>query len=154
MVKAIRYSEAHPHSNWAKGKAKAPASRRGNKELQAQAVALSLHSWNNTVDDWARLEECVNALGAAAPAAARRALESRKRSMRVLAKRHVATCLIWIDKAFHAGWRVVRWCDVQEAFTIVSPAYPRRPSVTLGHYTDERAAWRGAANLARLADSG
>lgn len=55
----------------------------------------------------------------------------------------------WIDKAFHAGWRV-SWCDVQEAFTITTPAYPRHPSVTLGHYAEERAAWRGAANLCRL----
>lgn len=69
----------------AKAKAKPVTSRRGNKELQAQAVALSLHSWNNTVDDWARLEQAVTQLGASAPAAAKRALESRKRSMRLLA---------------------------------------------------------------------
>lgn len=55
----------------------------------------------------------------------------------------------WIDKAFLAGWRV-RWCDDVEGHVIVSPARPRRPSVTIGHYTDERAAWRGAANLARI----
>lgn len=60
-------------------------SRRGNKELQAQALALSLHSWNNTVDDWRRLAECVTQLGASAPATARRAVESYRRSMRVLA---------------------------------------------------------------------
>jgi hypothetical protein len=59
-------------------------SRRGNKELQAQAVALSLHSWNNTREDWARLEECVTQLGAAAPKAAKAALESYQRSMRKL----------------------------------------------------------------------
>lgn len=67
----------------AKVKAK-PANRRGNKELQAQALALSLHSWNNSPDDWARLAECVNALGASAPKVARRLVESRQRSMRVL----------------------------------------------------------------------
>jgi hypothetical protein len=55
----------------------------------------------------------------------------------------------WIDKAFLAGWRV-RWCDEVEGFVIDSPAAPRRPSVTLGHYSDERSAWRGAANLSRL----
>jgi hypothetical protein len=54
----------------------------------------------------------------------------------------------WIDKAFLAGWRV-RWCDDVAGHVIVSPARPRHPSVTLGHYTDERAAWRGAANLAK-----
>jgi hypothetical protein len=70
----------------AKVKAKPPvASRRGNKELQAQAVALSMHSWNNTPDDWQRLADCVNALGASAPKTARLLVESRQRSMRVLA---------------------------------------------------------------------
>jgi hypothetical protein len=68
----------------AKVNAKAPT-RRGNKELHAQAIALSLHSWNNTVEDWQRLADCVNALGASAPAQARRLVESRTRSMRVLA---------------------------------------------------------------------
>lgn len=62
-----------------------PASRRGNAVLRAQALALSMHSWNNTPDDWQRLADCVNALGAAAPANARLLVESRKRSMRVLA---------------------------------------------------------------------
>lgn len=66
-------------------KPQAVVSRRGNAELRAQAIALSLHSWNNTVEDWRRLEDCVNALGAAAPQDARRLVESRKRSMRVLA---------------------------------------------------------------------
>jgi hypothetical protein len=55
----------------------------------------------------------------------------------------------WIDKAFLAGWRV-RWCDENLAFVIDTPARPRRPSVSLGHYSDERSAWRGAANLSRL----
>lgn len=62
-----------------------PVNRRGNKELQAQAVALSLHSWNNSPDDWARLADCVNALGASAPKTARRLVESRQRSMKLLA---------------------------------------------------------------------
>lgn len=54
----------------------------------------------------------------------------------------------WIDRAFVAGWRV-RWLEDLDAFTIVSPAVPRRPSLELGCYADERAAWRGAANLAK-----
>jgi hypothetical protein len=69
----------------AKVKAKAPTSRRGNRELHAQALALSLHSWHNTREDWLRLEDCVTQLGASAPASAKRAIESYKRSMRVLA---------------------------------------------------------------------
>jgi hypothetical protein len=55
----------------------------------------------------------------------------------------------WIDKAFLQGWRV-RWCDENQAFVIDTPALPRRPSLALGHYSDERSAWRGAANLSRL----
>jgi hypothetical protein len=55
----------------------------------------------------------------------------------------------WIDKAFLAGWRV-RWCDDLGAYTVVTPGAPRHPEVYLGFYTEERAAWRGAANLARL----
>jgi hypothetical protein len=55
----------------------------------------------------------------------------------------------WIDKAFLQGWRV-RWCAENLAFVIDTPTLPRRPSVTLGHYSDERSAWRGAANLSRL----
>jgi dihydroxyacid dehydratase/phosphogluconate dehydratase len=58
------------------------ASRRGNAELHAQAIALSLHTWNNTVADWQALEEVVTQLGAAAPKAAKEALASRQRSMR------------------------------------------------------------------------
>lgn len=60
------------------------ASRRGNKELQAQCLALCLHSWNNTSEDWQRLERAVTQLGAAAPARAKEALASYKYSMRVL----------------------------------------------------------------------
>lgn len=52
----------------------------------------------------------------------------------------------WIDKAFLAGWRV-RWCDDVDGFIIETPARPRHPSVSLGHYTTERSAWHGAANL-------
>jgi hypothetical protein len=65
--------------------AKAKPSRRGNAELHAQAVALSLHPWNNSVGDWAALEEVVTQLGAAAPKAAKEALASRQRSMKKLA---------------------------------------------------------------------
>lgn len=69
----------------AKVKAKPVVNRRGNKELQAQALALSMHSWNNTREEWARLEDCVTRLGASAPAAAKRAIESYRHSMRKLA---------------------------------------------------------------------
>lgn len=70
--------------------AKAKPSRRGNAELHAQAVALSLHPWNNTVADWAALEEVVTQLGAAAPKAAKDALASRQRSMKVMKNPWVA----------------------------------------------------------------
>ncbi|WGD50737.1 hypothetical protein QA641_34910 [Bradyrhizobium sp. CB1650] len=63
------------------GKAKS-ASRRGNAELHAQAVALSLHPWNNSMADWQALEDVITQLGAAAPKAAKEALASRQRSMR------------------------------------------------------------------------
>lgn len=62
----------------------AKTSRRGNAVLHAQALALSLHPWNNTVSDWQALESVVTQLGAAAPKAAKAALDSRKRSMRKL----------------------------------------------------------------------
>jgi hypothetical protein len=62
----------------------ASVSRRGNKELQAQCLALCLHSWNNTREDWMRLEQAVTQLGAAAPARAKQALASYQRSMRVM----------------------------------------------------------------------
>ncbi|WP_316235080.1 MULTISPECIES: hypothetical protein [unclassified Bradyrhizobium] len=63
----------------------AVVNRRGNKELQAQCLALTLHSWNNSREDWQRLEAAVTQLGAAAPARAKAALASYQRSMRVLA---------------------------------------------------------------------
>lgn len=59
-----------------------PASRRGNAELHARAVALSLHPWNNSMADWQALEDVITQLGAAAPKAAKEALASRQRSMR------------------------------------------------------------------------
>lgn len=61
-----------------------PASRRGNAELHAQAVALSLHPWNNSVADWQALESVVTQLGAAAPKAAKDAVASRQRSMKMM----------------------------------------------------------------------
>lgn len=64
------------------GKAK-PASRRGNAELHGQAVALSLHPWNNSVADWQALESVVTQLGAAAPKA-KDAVASRQRSMKMM----------------------------------------------------------------------
>lgn len=54
----------------------------------------------------------------------------------------------WIDAAWRAGWRVKP--DALGGYTVVSPAAPRRPSLELGHYADERAALRGAANMARM----
>jgi hypothetical protein len=64
--------------------AKAKPSRRGNAELHAQAVALSLHPWKNSVTEWKSLEDVVTQLGAAAPKAAKEALASWKRSMKKL----------------------------------------------------------------------
>jgi len=48
-----------------------------NAVLHAQAITLSLHSWRNTEADWQAL---------AAPKTAKAALESPKRSMRLLPK--------------------------------------------------------------------
>lgn len=67
----------------ATAKPKGP-SRRGNATLHAQAIALSLHPWNNTSTDWARLEDAVTQLGASAPKAAKAALASRGRAMKAL----------------------------------------------------------------------
>jgi hypothetical protein len=39
-----------------------------------QAIALSLHPWNNTADDWATLRALVFKMGRSAPAAAKAAL--------------------------------------------------------------------------------
>jgi hypothetical protein len=55
----------------------------------------------------------------------------------------------WIDHACGAGWKVA-WREALQGFVIITPKAPRRPSEELGHYTEERAAWRGAANLCRL----
>jgi hypothetical protein len=43
-----------------------------------------MYHWNNSVSDWQVLESVVTQLGAAAPKAAKAAVESRKRSMRIL----------------------------------------------------------------------
>ena len=67
----------------AKAKSK-PASKRGNADLHARATALSETRWNNTVADWQELENVVTQLGAAAPKAAREAVTSHKRSMRLM----------------------------------------------------------------------
>lgn len=69
----------------AKVQTKPSSNTRGNGVLRAQALALSMHPWNNTVQDWANLEDAVTRLGASAPKAAVDALASRKRSMRILA---------------------------------------------------------------------
>lgn len=57
-------------------------SKRGNAELHAQAVALSMHTWKNSQADWLALENVVTQLGAAAPRAAKDALASHQRSMK------------------------------------------------------------------------
>jgi hypothetical protein len=62
----------------------ATPSKRGNAELQAQALALTANSWSNTVSDWAKLEHVVTQLGAAAPKPAKLALASWQRSMKKL----------------------------------------------------------------------
>ena len=61
-----------------------PNSKRGNAELHAQVTALSASPWNNAVADWQALENVVTQLGAAAPKAAKDAVASRKRSMRLM----------------------------------------------------------------------
>jgi hypothetical protein len=61
-----------------------PASRRGNAELHAAVTRLTKRAWANTVADWQELEEAVTQLGAAAPKAAKEALASRLRSMKVM----------------------------------------------------------------------
>ena len=43
-----------------------------------QAVALSLHPWNNNSEDWKRLADVVFRLGRGAPKAARDALAARR----------------------------------------------------------------------------
>jgi hypothetical protein len=61
-----------------------PNSKRGNPDLHAKAVSLSERPWKNSVSDWQELDEVVTQLGAAAPRAAKEALASRQRSMRLL----------------------------------------------------------------------
>ncbi|MCP3400387.1 hypothetical protein [Bradyrhizobium sp. CCGB20] len=55
----------------------------------------------------------------------------------------------WIDYATGKGWKVA-WREAVEGYVIITPKAFRRPSEELGHYTEERAAWRAAANLCRL----
>lgn len=55
----------------------------------------------------------------------------------------------WIDDAHRKGWKV-QWREAVGGYVIITPKAFRRPSVELGCYSDERAAWRGAANLCRL----
>lgn len=61
-----------------------PNSKRGNAQLHAQATALSAAPWNNSVADWQALEGVVTQLGAAAPKAAKDAVASRQRSMKMM----------------------------------------------------------------------
>lgn len=46
---------------------------------RAQAIALSLHPWHNTADDWKALQRVVNDLGRSAPKMARDALAQHRR---------------------------------------------------------------------------
>jgi hypothetical protein len=45
--------------------------------LRNMAIALSLHPWNNSPEEWQRLQEAVAELGATAPKAAKAALAAR-----------------------------------------------------------------------------
>ena len=65
-------------------KKRKPATKRGNADLHAAATRLSERAWANTVADWQELEHVVTQLGAAAPKAAKEALTSRQRSMRMM----------------------------------------------------------------------
>lgn len=51
--------------------------RRPHSELRKMALALSLHSWNNSTDEWRRLEAAVVMLGRRAPEAAKAVLANR-----------------------------------------------------------------------------
>jgi hypothetical protein len=57
-----------------------------------------------------------------------------------------------INEARGAGWKVA-WREAVEGYVIITPKAPRRPSEELGHYTEERAAWRATANLHRLREA-
>ncbi|MCP1757905.1 hypothetical protein [Bradyrhizobium elkanii] len=59
-------------------------SKRGNADLHAQAITLSQRPWGNSAAEWKALEAVVTQLGAAAPKAAKEAIASRQRSMRLL----------------------------------------------------------------------
>jgi hypothetical protein len=61
-----------------------PVSRRGNADLHAAVARLTERAWANTVADWKELEAAVTQLGAAAPKAAKDAVASWKRSMRMM----------------------------------------------------------------------
>jgi hypothetical protein len=55
----------------------------------------------------------------------------------------------FINAARGKGWKV-QWREAVEGYVIITPKAPRRPSEELGWYTEERAAWRGAAACARF----
>jgi hypothetical protein len=59
----------------------------------------------------------------------------------------------WIDRAWGAGWKV-QWREDVGGYVYVSPRMPRRPSEDFGWFSDERAAWRAAANSCRMRDGG
>jgi hypothetical protein len=53
-----------------------------------------------------------------------------------------------INAASARGYRVA-FDEESEGWIITTPKAPRRPSVDLGTYSDQQAAWRGAALLAQ-----
>lgn len=55
----------------------------------------------------------------------------------------------WIDYATGKGWKVA-WREELQGYVYITPKAFRRPSEELGHFTEERAAWRAAANACRL----
>lgn len=56
---------------------------------------------------------------------------------------------LWIDHACGKGWKVA-WREELQGYVIITPKAFRRPPEELGHYTDERTAWKRAANLCRI----
>lgn len=59
-----------------KAEAQSIVGRPSTHILQNMAFALSLHSWNNTADDWTRLHAAVVVLGRACPKRARAVLNA------------------------------------------------------------------------------
>lgn len=47
-----------------------------------------------------------------------------------------------------AGWKIA-WREASGGHVVITPKAPRRPSIEIGHYADERQAWKSAAFMAR-----